>query len=64
MRGGSSVRREIHVWDAERQQRLIELFRLQYTLEEIARELGFPLDMVKERIEMLELESDIPEAYM
>lgn len=58
------MRREIHAWDAERQQRLIELFRLQYTLEEISRELGFPLDMVEERIQMLELESDIPEAYM
>lgn len=58
------MRHEIHVWDAERQQRLIELFRLQYTLEEIARELGFPLDMVEERIQMLELESDVPEAYV
>lgn len=58
------MRHEIHAWDAERQQRLIELFRLQYTLEEIARELGLPLDMVRERIEMLELESDIPETYM
>lgn len=58
------MRPEIHAWDAERQQRLIELFRLQYTLEEMARELGFPLDMVEERIRMLELESDIPESYM
>lgn len=48
-------------WTAERQQRLIELVRLEHTLEEIARELGLPLDMVESRIRWLELESDVPQ---
>lgn len=49
-------------WTAELQQRLIEMVRLQHTLEEIARELGIPRDVVENRIEWLELESDGPEA--
>ena len=49
------------LWTPGKQQRLIELFRQQRTLEEMARELSLPLDVVEERVRRLDLEGDIPE---
>lgn len=50
-------------WTAEEQQRLIELFRLERTLEEIAKELSLPVDVIEERIRFLNLEGDIPHRH-
>lgn len=55
MRNKSSI-----FWTAMQQQRLIELFRLQRPLEEIARELSLPVDEIEKRVHLLQLESDIP----
>lgn len=57
------MQRQTLNWTAERQQRLIELYRTNRTMEEIARELSLPLDMIEERIRMLALEGDLPRHY-
>lgn len=55
--------RSDEIWTARAQARLIEMFRLRHTLEEIARELSLPLDEVQRRIERLELEEGPPRPY-
>lgn len=40
-------------WRAELEGRLIEMFRREHTLEEMARELSLPLDIVHERLRQL-----------
>lgn len=42
-------------WDAERERRLIEMVREQRTLEEIAREVSVPPDMLIQRMSELRL---------
>lgn len=57
------MKRDFPEWRPEVQQRLIELFRLERRREEIARELGLPLDVIEERIQLLQLEGDIPHRH-
>lgn len=38
-------------WDAKKEVRFIEMIRREHTLEEIARELSLPLDLVEAKVE-------------
>jgi|GEM_PF-2877633 hypothetical protein len=40
-------------WTAEKERRLIEMVRQERTLQEIAREISMPVDLIQERIEQL-----------
>lgn len=51
------------LWSAEREKRLIEMFRAEHTREEIARELSLPLDEIEVRIQHLALEDDLRYDY-
>lgn len=51
------------LWTAEQEIRLIEMYRSQYTLEEIAREISLPVDEVEAHIDELALEGDTPQGY-
>lgn len=48
------------LWTAEHERRLIEMFRREHTLEEIAREISLPIDLIEARIEKLTAERDDP----
>lgn len=47
-----------HEWNDRTQSRLIEMIRLEHTLEEMARELSLPVDVIERRLASLELETD------
>lgn len=47
-------------WTAEKERRLIEMVRQEHTLQEIAREISLPVDLIQERIEQLTTENDDP----
>lgn len=51
------------LWTAEHERRLIEMIRREHTLEEIAREISLPVDLIEERIEQLTTENDDPAVY-
>lgn len=48
------------LWTAEHERRLIEMIRSEHTLEEIAREISLPIDLIEARIEQLTAERDDP----
>lgn len=50
-------------WTAEHERRLIEMVRREHTLEEIAREISLPIDLIEERVEQLSTENDDPAPY-
>ena len=49
--------RSQELWTSELERRLIEMYRDQSTMEEIARELSLPLDEIEARLEALGLDS-------
>lgn len=51
------------LWTAEQERRLIELVRRERPLEEIARELSLPLDVIVARLGELLTASDDPPRY-
>lgn len=51
-----------HRWDAEKESRLIEMFRREYALEEMAKELSLPVDMIEERLAALMEDPEEPGA--
>lgn len=51
-----------HRWDAEKERRLIEMFRCEYALEEMAKELSLPVDMIEERLAELMQDPEEPGA--
>lgn len=57
-------RRPTPTWTAERETRLIEMVRSLFSLEEIARELGIPRDMVERHMQELRLTEEWPEGYV
>lgn len=51
------------LWTAEHERRLIEMVRGEHTLEEIAREISLPLDVIEERIQELTTDHDDPAVF-
>ena len=47
-------------WNAETEVRLIEMHRREHTAEEMARELGLPLDLIQQRLQSLLGDEDHP----
>lgn len=48
----------IQPWSERTESRLIEMFRQEHTLEEMARELSLPIDVIERQLTQLRLTSE------